>query len=150
MAILLRKRTHLCLFENALRKEQIPFIVVKGIGFYDEPEVAALRELLSLIIDPSDDYSLFCVLRSPIFGIDYETLLGLINRGEQPLIKKLRDDLTLSYIFKALTGRYDSQPSWIERSRSVSLAILLEDVLSETGGWKHYWEKQRHANIKNS
>ena len=148
MAILLRKRTHLCLFENALRKEQIPFIVVKGIGFYDEPEVAALRELLSLIIDPSDDYSLFCVLRSPIFGIDYETLLGLINRGEQPLIKKLRDDLTLSYIFKALTGRYDSQPSWIERSRSVSLAILLEDVLSETGGWKHYWEKQRHANIK--
>lgn len=141
MAILLRKRTHLCLFENALRKEQIPFIVVKGIGFYDEPEVAALRELLSLLIDPLDDYSLFCVLRSPIFGIDYETLLGLINRDEQPLIKKLRDDLTLSYIFKALTG-------WIERSRSVPLAILLEDVLSETGGWKHYWEKQRHANIK--
>lgn len=141
MAILLRKRTHLCLFENALRKEHIPFIVVKGIGFYDEPEVAALRELLSLIIDPSDDYSLFCVLRSPIFGIDYETLLSLINRDEQPLIKKLRDDLTLSYIFKALTG-------WIERSRRVPLAILLEDVLSETGGWKHYWEKQRHANIK--
>ena len=141
MAILLRKRTHLCLFENALRKEQIPFIVVKGIGFYDEPEVAALRELLSLLIDPSDDYSLFCVLRSPIFGIDYETLLSLINRDEQPLIKKLRDDLTLSYIFKAVTG-------WIERSRSVPLAILLEDVLSETGGWKHYWEKQRHANIK--
>lgn len=141
MAILLRKRTHLCLFENALRKEQIPFIVVKGIGFYDEPEVAALRELLSFIIDPSDDYSLFCVLRSPIFGIDYETLLGLINREEQPLIKKLRDDLTLSYIFKALTG-------WTERSRRVPLAILLEDILSETGGWKHYWEKQRHANIK--
>lgn len=141
MAILLRKRTHLCLFENALRKEQIPFIVVKGIGFYDEPEVAALRELLSLLIDPLDDYSLFCVLRSPIFGIDYETLLSLINRDEQPLIKKLRDDLTLSYIFKAVTG-------WIERSRSVPLAILLEDVLSETGGWKHYWEKQRHANIK--
>ncbi|MBI5204228.1 MAG: UvrD-helicase domain-containing protein [Nitrospirae bacterium] len=141
MAILLRKRTHLCLFENALRKKQIPFIVVKGIGFYDEPEVAALRELLSFIIDPSDDYSLFCVLRSPIFGIDYETLLGLINREEQPLIKKLRDDLTLSYIFKALTG-------WTERSRSMPLAILLEDILSETGGWKHYWEKQRHANIK--
>lgn len=141
MAILLRKRTHLCLFENALRKEQIPFIVVKGIGFYDEPEVAALRELLSLLIDPLDDYSLFCVLRSPIFGIAYETLLSLINRDEQPLIKKLRDDLTLSYIFKAVTG-------WIERSRSVPLAILLEDILSETGGWKHYWEKQRHANIK--
>ena len=74
----LRKRTHLSLFESALRKEHIPFIVVKGIGFYDEPEVALLRELLSLIIDPHDDYSLFCVLRSPLFGIDYETLLNLI------------------------------------------------------------------------
>ncbi|MEK7712722.1 MAG: UvrD-helicase domain-containing protein, partial [Nitrospirota bacterium] len=59
MAVLLRKRTHLSLFESALRKEHIPFIVVKGIGFYDEPEVALLRELLSFIIDPHDDYSLF-------------------------------------------------------------------------------------------
>ncbi len=141
MAILLRKRTHLCIFENALRKEQIPFIAVKGIGFYDEPEVAILRELLSFIIDPSDDYSLFCVLRSPLFGIDYETLSSLIASNERPVMEKISKDLNLYYVFKALAG-------WIERSRHMPLAILLEDILSETGGWRHYWEKQRQANIK--
>jgi len=37
MAILLKKRTHLTLYEDALRAEGIPFVVLKGIGFYDAP-----------------------------------------------------------------------------------------------------------------
>ena len=141
MAVLLRKRTHLTLFESALRKEHIPFIVVKGIGFYDEPEVALLRELLSFIIDPHDDYSLFCVLRSPLFGIDYETLLNLIAENNQPLINKLQAELEFSGIFKMLN-------SWIEKSKNTPLAIILEEALTETEGWRHYREKQRQANIK--
>ncbi|MDP2278488.1 MAG: 3'-5' exonuclease [Nitrospirota bacterium] len=147
MAVLLRKRTHLTLFESALRKEHIPFIVVKGIGFYDEPEVALLRELLSFIIDPHDDYSLFCALRSPLFGIDYETLLNLIaglptrRENNQPLINKLQAELEFSGIFRMLHN-------WIEKSKNTPLAIILEEALTETEGWKHYREKQRQANIK--
>jgi ATP-dependent helicase/nuclease subunit A len=141
MAMLLRKRTHLNIFENALRKEQIPFIVVKGIGFYDEPEVALLREILSFIIDPLDDYSLFFILRSPIFGIDYDTILGLIEKDKRPLIKKLQDDLLLFETYKILN-------SWIERSTNTPLAILLEEALTETQGWKYFHERQRYANIK--
>ncbi|MBI5206079.1 MAG: UvrD-helicase domain-containing protein [Nitrospirae bacterium] len=141
MAVLLRKRTHLTLFESALRKEHIPFIVVKGIGFYDEPEVALLRELLSFIIDPHDDYSLFCALRSPLFGIDYETLLNLIAENNQPLINKLQAELEFSGIFRMLHN-------WIEKSKITPLAIMLEEALTETEGWKHYREKQRQANIK--
>ena len=141
MAVLLRKRTHLTLFESALRKEHIPFIVVKGIGFYDEPEVALLRELLSFIIDPHDDYSLFCVLRSPLFGIDYETLLNLITENNRPLINKLQAEPEFSGIFRMLH-------SWIEKAKNTPLAIILEEALTETEGWKHYREKQRQANIK--
>jgi len=142
MAVLLRKRTHLTLFESALRKEHIPFIVVKGIGFYDEPEVALLRELLSFIVDPHDDYSLFCVLRSPLFGIDYETLLNLIAENNRPLINKLQANPEhLGRIFRMLH-------SWIEKSKNTPLAIILEEALTETEGWKHYREKQRQANIK--
>ncbi|MCG2710681.1 MAG: UvrD-helicase domain-containing protein [Thermodesulfovibrionales bacterium] len=142
MAVLLRKRTHLALFESALRKEHIPFIVVKGIGFYDEPEVALLRELLSFIIDPHDDYSLFCALRSPLFGIDYETLLNLIAENNQPLINKLQANPEhLGRIFRMLHN-------WIEKSKNTPLAIILEEALTETEGWKHYREKQRQANIK--
>lgn len=143
MAILLRKRRHLCIFEDALRREGIPFIIVKGIGFYDEPEVAVLRELLSLIIDPMDDYSLFCLLRSPLFGIDYRTLFRLIDKGDRPLIEKIQSakNKKVKKAFNLISG-------WVERSIYTPLALLLEDALSDTGGWSHYWEKQRHANIK--
>ncbi|MCK5504589.1 MAG: UvrD-helicase domain-containing protein, partial [Thermodesulfovibrionia bacterium] len=43
IALLLRKRTHLKIYEEAFRQHGIPFVVVKGIGFYQEPEIAILR-----------------------------------------------------------------------------------------------------------
>jgi ATP-dependent helicase/nuclease subunit A len=156
MAILLRRRTHLSLFEDALRRHEIPFIVMKGIGFYDEPEVAFLRELLSLVVDPMDDYSLFCILRSPLFGFDYGTLFKLIDKkGGQPLLEKLQalSAKTLSIgrpslVARRLSEAYNLISGWIEKARSTPLAVLLEDILSETGGWQYYWEKQRRVNIK--
>jgi len=143
MAILLRRRTYLSTFEDALRIYGIPFIVVKGIGFYDEPEVALLRELHSFITDPMDDYSLFCLLRSPLFGIKYETLYRLIDAGNRPLLEKIKvaKNKKVKSAFELISG-------WIERSKDTPLAVLLEEVLTETGGWQFYWEKQRHANIK--
>ncbi len=151
IAILLRKRTHLGIFEDALRREGIPFIVLKGIGFYDEPEVAVLRELLSFIVDPMDNYSLFCLLRSPLFGIDYRTLFRLIDKGngkqrpegDIPLLEKIQTSKN-----KKIKEAFNLISGWIGKSAYTPLAILLEDALSETNGWQYYWEKQRYVNIK--
>ncbi len=143
MAILLRRRTYLSTFEDALRRYGIPFIVVKGIGFYNTPEVALLRELLSFVTDPMDDYSLFCLLRSPLFGIDYKTLLAMITKNDRPLLEKIKTTKN-----KKLISAFETVSGWTEKSRYTPLAILLEDALTETAGWQFYWEKQRHANIK--
>jgi ATP-dependent helicase/nuclease subunit A len=143
MAILLRKRTHLSVFEDALRKHGIPFIIVKGIGFYDEPEIAILRELISFIIDPSDDYSLFCLLRSPLFGIDYKALCRMPDKDGVPLTEKIR--LSKS---KKIQKSYNTISAWLVKSEYTPLSILLEDALSETGGWQYFWEQQRHVNIR--
>ncbi|MBM4128794.1 MAG: hypothetical protein FJ243_01600, partial [Nitrospira sp.] len=159
MAILLQRRTHLSTFEDALRTYGIPFIVVKGIGFYDEPEVALLRELLSAIIDPQDEYSLFCLLRSPLFGIDYKTLFRLIDKkGDLTLLEKLQSQIPPTPPFlkggrgglmnRRLSEAFNLISSWIERSAYTPLAMLIEEALTETGGWQYYWEKQRQANIK--
>lgn len=142
MAVLLRKRTHLGLFEDALRKEDIPFVVLKGIGLYDEPEVAVLRELVSFLVDPADDYSLFCVLRSPLFSMGYKSILRLLH-GETTLLEKLR--ASDSGRLKEATGLLGG---WLDGARENPLSVVLERALSESGGWKHFWEKQRHANIK--
>jgi ATP-dependent helicase/nuclease subunit A len=143
IAILLRKRTHLPTFEDALRRHGIPFIIVKGIGFYDEPEVALLRELLFLLIDPLDDYSLFCVLRSPLFRIDYKILFRIIDKDNQSLIKKIGTSKN-----KKIKEAFQYITRWVERSKTTPLAIILEDALSETEAWQYFWEGQRHSNIK--
>src|SRR4030042_222855 len=106
-----------------------------------------------------DDYSLFCLLRSPLFGIDYGTLFKLIDKkDDRPLLEKLRPKIPPSpplskggkgsLMNRRLSGAYNLITGWIERARSIPLAILLEDILSETKGWKYFWEKQRHVNMK--
>lgn len=141
MAILVRNRTHLALFEDALRAEGIPSVVLKGIGFYDAPEVAALRDLVSLMVDPTDSYSLFAVLRSPIFSIEPGVLSRQLKGGEP--IERLRSSGTgkLKEAAELLTG-------WVEDSRRKPLSEFLESALAESGAWSRFWEPQRHSNIK--
>jgi ATP-dependent helicase/nuclease subunit A len=89
MAILLRRRTHLKIYEEALRKFNIPFVAVKGIGFYQEPEVAMMRAFVFFLSNPRDDYSLYIILKSPVFNIDENSILHLIQRDGDSLYSKL-------------------------------------------------------------
>uniref|UniRef100_UPI0032C22A5D UvrD-helicase domain-containing protein n=1 Tax=Halorientalis sp. TaxID=1931229 RepID=UPI0032C22A5D len=73
-AILLRRRTHLDRYQRALEEYDIPYTVVGGVGFYDTPEVQALTNLLRVLGDPTDDVSLYGVLRSPLFGFTDDRL----------------------------------------------------------------------------
>lgn len=154
MAILLRSRTHLSIFEDALRKENIPFIVVKGIGFYNSPEVGILRDLLFFLIDPHDDYSLFNILRSPLFSIGYDTLLKIVKDA-------VIDDMPAGYLFESLKrytiGLSDALlpnnsvallAEWLERAKDTPYAVLLEDILAEADAWHYFHEKQCYVNVK--
>jgi ATP-dependent helicase/nuclease subunit A len=77
IAILLRKRTHLESYERAFASRNVPYIVASGIGFYDSTEITALRNLYAVLQDPTDDLALFGVLRSPVFGFEDPTVVGL-------------------------------------------------------------------------
>ncbi|MCC6347772.1 MAG: UvrD-helicase domain-containing protein, partial [Nitrospirales bacterium] len=156
MAVLLRGRTHLPLFEDALRREEIPFIVVKGIGFYNTPEIGILRDLLFFLIDPLYDYSLFTLLRSPLFSLRYDMLLETLG-------SIVVDDISIGLLYSALAPRQDasgeggSDParkavavmgSWLQRVKDTPYAVLLEEILCETGAWQYFGEKQRYVNVK--
>lgn len=154
MAILLRNRTHLSVFENALQKEGIPFVVVKGIGFYNSPEVGILRDILFFLIDPADNYSLFNILRSPLFSIGYDDLLKIT-------VNAVNDAMPAGYLFESLkkyVTRYSDTPSlqypitslirWLEKVKDTQYAVMLEEILTETGAWQYLHERQRYVNAK--
>lgn len=171
MAILLRSRTHLTVFEEELRRADIPFVVVKGIGFYHTPEVSILKNLLFFLIDPHDDYSLFNILRSPLFNMDYGSLFRIMqetashNSSYGQLYSSLKALLNggadggllqgklwaEDYIAKDME-KLRSVLSFIDdmlgKSKDVSYSIMMEEVLNDSETWQHLHEKQRYLNTK--
>ncbi len=148
MAILLRKRTHLGTYEEALRELDIPFVAVKGIGFYQEPEVAMLRAFLFFLSNPRDDYSLYTILKSPLFHIEEHDIIKLISNGKRSLFSELKEinsekeeNIHLNEISQLLQ-------EWLSMLTDTPLSQLLEHVLVSTGAWKYFHEAQRRANIK--
>jgi ATP-dependent helicase/nuclease subunit A len=143
IAILMRSRTHLSSFESALMKENIPYIVEGGIGFYDEPEVALLRELLSFFVDPYDDFSLFEVLRSPLFKFKESMLFPLLSGRKVSFYENLK---------KSKSARFRKTCELLDSYRSkmsvTSMAGVIEEFLTETCSWSIFHETQRHANTK--
>jgi len=77
MTILLRSRTHQSQFTEALRQAGIPFYVVTGIGFYDQPEIVDLINYLRVLLNWHDEVALVGTLRSPLVGLNDATLTEL-------------------------------------------------------------------------
>jgi len=145
IAILLRKRTHLKKYEEALIRYGIPFIAVKGIGFYQEPEVAMLRALVYFLSNPKDDYSLYVLLKSPLFLIDEDVLLKTAVRKGDSLFSKLHGFPVQDDRIQRTASLIDK---WLHAAKETPLAELMERALVETGAWRYYHEPQQHANIK--
>ncbi|MBI4838987.1 MAG: UvrD-helicase domain-containing protein [Nitrospirae bacterium] len=141
IAVLLRKRTHLKKYEEALRHYGIPFVAVKGIGFYQEPETAMLRALVYFLSNPKDDYSLYVLLKSPLFLLDETVIIKAMRAEGDCLFSKLiTADETKG------TGAFLQE--LLSQLPRLPVAELIETALSRTGAWKYFHEPQRRANIK--
>lgn len=144
IAILLRKRTHLKRYESALRRYGIPFVTVKGIGFYQEPEIAILRALIYFLSNPADDYSLYILLKSPFFMIDEHSIIGLVSRGDS-MFTRLKDANNSQWWIGTVLHHLQEWQYMVSR---VPISELIEYALISTGAWRYFYEPQRRANIK--
>ena len=97
IAILFRRFTHIKLYEQELRRRNIPYYVVKGRGFFGCQEVRDIINFLKYIDGENDDVALVGILRSPLVGISDETLYWLFKgagNDKMPFnIKFLREQL---------------------------------------------------------
>jgi len=76
IAILMRKRgKNLGLLEKVLTDYGIPYIMVGGIGFYQEPEILFLLFLIFSFADITDTLSLWN-LKNSIYNISYEKIVS--------------------------------------------------------------------------
>ncbi len=147
MAVLLRKRTHLKIYEEAFRKYKIPYVAVKGIGFYQEPEVAMLRAFIFFLSDPADDYSLYVLLKSPLFQMEETDIIDLINGEGNSLFEKMRNNINT---VGAGSPRhyYTLLQEWLSQQPNTMVAELIEQALVRTKAWIHLHEAQSRANVR--
>ena len=75
--VLVRKRTHLRVYEHALRRRHIPFLTSRRGGLLDTLEAEDIQALLTFLITPFADLELAQALRSPIFACSDEDLMRI-------------------------------------------------------------------------
>ncbi|GBD96245.1 MAG TPA: hypothetical protein ENG83_10370 [Nitrospirae bacterium] len=154
MALLLRKRTHLKKYEEVLRRYNIPFVAVKGIGFYQEPEVAMLRAFIFFLSNPRDDYSLYILLKSPLFHMQESGIIRLINSEGDSLFEKMKDGCSTDTIPPLVRGGaggvnpVELLTAWLSQLPYTPVSVLIEQALTETKAWRYFHEAQRKADIK--
>jgi len=73
-AVLYRINAQSRLFEEALLRLRVPYVVVGGVGFYERKEVKDLLAYLRLAVNPDDPVALRRVLNVPPRGIGERTL----------------------------------------------------------------------------
>ncbi|HMC13201.1 MAG TPA: UvrD-helicase domain-containing protein, partial [Gallionellaceae bacterium] len=82
--VLVRSRTHLAVYEEALRARHIPFITSRRGGLLDTLEAEDVQALLMFLITPFADLALAQVLRTPIFACSDEDLMKLACNQSAP------------------------------------------------------------------
>lgn len=146
ITILIRKRTHLRILEEKLREYNIPFVVVKGTGFYDEPEIQFLLSFIRFLSEPTSSYNLYLLLKSPLFNFSDEEIIKINQEDGLNLYEKL-----LNYFQHCNEKRkkdIEYLKSVLKEYQKERLSVFIEKVLREREVYKYLTDPQRRANVK--
>lgn len=68
--------------EDALRRDAIPYQIIKGLEFYNRKEIKDMLSYLRLLVNPSDRIALLRIINRPARGIGDTTVSHLKNFSE--------------------------------------------------------------------
>jgi ATP-dependent DNA helicase Rep len=157
-AVLYRANHQARVFEQALRKAQIPYKVSGGQSFFDRAEIKDLCAWLRLIVNNDDDPAFLRAVTSPKRGIGHQTLQSLgVFAGQYKL--SLFEALFSSSLGSALSsravdglhefGRYVNDLEFRARHTTGAedaRAFLLE-WLKDIGYEKHLFESEESEKL---
>ena len=136
ITVLMRSRSELKDYERALREAGVPYTVASGEGFFETPEIRALRALLEALADPSDNIAMYAALRSPLCGLADEELAEAydpsqnlwesLQRADDETVQTAVEDMRRWQAY-ARTADDESTPA------VASWTALLDRILEETG-----------------
>jgi ATP-dependent helicase/nuclease subunit A len=142
IAVLFQAMTLSGIYEDAFKSAGVPYFIVAGRGFYEQPEIQDVMSFLSHLERPLADIPLAATLRSPFFHITDDTLFWLSRQAkakdeEAPLFHALKtgefaqeilpEQRTRLEAFLRLTGALG------ELKDRIPLSELIDKMLEGTG-----------------
>jgi ATP-dependent helicase/nuclease subunit A len=129
--LLTRTRTHLRVYEDALKRAGIPFLTSRKGGLLDTLEVRDLSALLEFLVLPSADLKLAQVLRCPLFNASDDDLLLLAQAGEDPWWRRLCRLVENAGTSVALRRAQTLLDGWRRQTDQLPVHDLLDRIFHE-------------------
>jgi DNA helicase-2/ATP-dependent DNA helicase PcrA len=126
--------------EEELVKQQVPYVIVGGVRFYERKEIKDILAFLKLIANPSDGLSLKRIINIPPRGIGEKTLERietLCREKGLTLYEGLKEALKEDWLSSATKTKIDAFIQMMEEFRKdvsdFSLSQLILSILTKTG-----------------
>ena len=126
--LLTRMRTHLRVYEDALKRAGIPFLTSRKGGLLETLEARDLSALLEFLVLPYADLKLAQVLRSPLFSASDHDLLALAQAGEGSWWRRLNVLVAAGSASEALTHAHALLGNWRQASDQLPVHDLLDRI----------------------
>lgn len=148
VAILYRTNYQSRVFEEALRRKDVPYQLVGGVSFYQRKEVKDVIAYLRLLVNPNDEEALLRVINEPSRGIGLKSLQTLVSTArvkEIPLWEVLGHPAYLAEVYKPAQAKIrefvELMDSCREELPHKALVDTTRDLLDETGYVKQFVEE---------
>ena len=132
--VLVRKRTHLRIYEHALRVRHIPFLTSRRGGLLDTLEAEDIQALLTFLITPFADLELAQALRSPIFDCSDEDLMHLAEISFEEIVSgwgRLNYVIENNEVSPQLQRAYRLLTNWLHHADKLPVHDLLDRIYFE-------------------
>ncbi|HDR90432.1 MAG TPA: ATP-dependent DNA helicase [Bacteroidetes bacterium] len=159
-AILYRTNAQSRIFEETLRKKNIPYRVYGAVSFYQRKEIKDLLAYFRLVSNPADDEALKRVINYPARGIGKTTLDRLItlsNKHEIPVWKVITTGtINEAGLNRGITGKIEAFTgmirSFMGKKQKAGAYELAMEIATETGILKelyHYDSPEEFSRYEN-
>ena len=136
--ILVRRRTHLAIYERALRQAGIPFVTSRQGGLLDTLEARDIVALLEFLVSPFADLQLAHALRSPVFGCTDEDLMTLARAGDGLTWWERLQRVAAGECSPALRRAHGLLARWLQRTDSAPVHDQLDRIYFEADVLQRY------------